>query len=103
MCISGPFDHNRDDDIDLSAPTVLVSNYNGMLLYHHDIHYYDDDSDLYDSDEDDDNVWVTFFVVGAVVKDLSLIGEKSTDAIDGWLVGWLLGWLDVWIDMWIDR
>jgi len=56
MCISGPFDHNRDDDIDLSAPTVLVSNYNGMLLCHHDIHYYDDDSDLYDSDEDDDNV-----------------------------------------------
>jgi hypothetical protein len=54
-----------------------------MLLYHHDIHYYDDDSDLYDSDEDDDNVWVTFFVVGAVVKDLSLIGEQSTDTIDG--------------------
>ena len=87
MCILGPFDH----DIDLSAPTVLVSNYNGMLLYHHDIHYYDDDSDLYDNDDDDDNVWVTFFVVGAVVKDLSLIGEQSTDAIDGWLVDWSVG------------
>jgi hypothetical protein len=72
-----------------------------MLLYHHDIHYYDDDSDLYDDDDDndDDNVWVTFFVVGAVVKDLSLIGEQSTNAIDGWLVGWLVGSLNEWIDI----
>jgi len=53
MCILGPFDHHRDDDIDLSAPTLLVSNYNGMWLYHHDIHYNDDDSYLCD---DDDNV-----------------------------------------------
>jgi hypothetical protein len=39
MCILGPFDHHRDDDIDLSDPTVLVSNYNGILLYYHDMQY----------------------------------------------------------------
>jgi len=66
-----------------------------MMMYdsHDDDDDDDDDSDLYDSDEDDDNVWLTFVVVGAVVKDLSLIGEQSTDTIDDWLVGWSVCWM----------
>jgi hypothetical protein len=27
------------------------------------------------------------------VKDLSLIGEQSTDTIDEWLIGWMYGWI----------